>query len=170
MTSRGQAPRRPRFSQWGPYSSPKHFPTSKLIFLARTGKKRAQTAYPARKVRKPLDRAGAAPFEQHRHLILLAGAGSLLAIRLPQQQLNRIPLGTMLMVLADTNSKVNTTTVEIEPIRILMLPHMDTMLIWNARSVSARTSAEVFSKALLMESTTTGISSMLRTLTHQVPT
>ena len=76
----------------------------------------------------------------------------------------------MLIVLTATSNNVNTTTVAIEPIRILMFPHIETKLIWNARSVSARTSAELFANALLMRSITNGASSADVARTHHAPT
>ena len=56
------------------------------------------------------------------------------------------------------------------PIRILMFAHMETNPSWNARSVSARTSALVFANALLMRSVTSGASSTEDAFTHHVPT
>ena len=76
----------------------------------------------------------------------------------------------MLMVLAVTNNSASPTAKQIQPMNTVRSPIIDTKLRANARSVSARTSDEVFSKALLIAPVTRCISSMERTFTHQVPT
>ena len=69
-----------------------------------------------------------------------------------------------------TTDSVKTTTLQIEPIRTLTLPSIEMKLSWKARSVSARTSEDVFAKVSLMALITRGISSAERAFTHQVPT
>ena len=76
----------------------------------------------------------------------------------------------MLMVLTVTSSNVKTTTELMEPISSFTLPSMLMKLIWNARSVSARTSAAVFSKALFTRPITSLATPADATRRYHVPT
>ena len=76
----------------------------------------------------------------------------------------------MLIVLAETSTSVKTTTLEIEATNTFTFPIIEMKLSWKARSLSARTSAELFAKARLTVSITFGMSSMDFTFNHHMPT
>ena len=76
----------------------------------------------------------------------------------------------MLMVLTHTRMSVKTTTALMLPKSIFTLPNMLTNPNWKARSVSARTSAEVFSKAAFTRSMTPSTDSAESAIMYQVPT
>ena len=61
--------------------------------------------------------------------------------------------------------------VEIDHVNLaLMLPSIEMKPSWKARSLSARTSAEVFSNALFTAAITPGMSAADFTLSHHMPT
>ena len=76
----------------------------------------------------------------------------------------------MLIVLAVTSTSVNTTTVLMDAMSVLMLPSMEMKPSWKLRSLSARTSAAEFWNAAFTALMTGAMSLADFTLSHHMPT